>query len=109
MCPTPKRKHKMLTLRIASSTWTLSRLGLFAFSSRSAATAPSSLSLRSSLELVLRTNFSVNVPDSSPSSPAPSPSLPSHTRVVIIGGGVIGCSVAYHMGLQGWGKVSEDF
>ena len=23
--------------------------------------------------------------------------LPSHARVVIIGGGVIGCSVAYHL------------
>jgi 4-methylaminobutanoate oxidase (formaldehyde-forming) len=29
-------------------------------------------------------------------------SLPSHARVVIIGGGVIGCSVAYHLAKQGW-------
>src|ERR1043165_8811896 len=28
-------------------------------------------------------------------------SLPSHARVVIIGGGVIGCSVAYHLGHLG--------
>ena len=28
--------------------------------------------------------------------------LPSHARVVIIGGGVIGCSVAYHLAKQGW-------
>ena len=27
---------------------------------------------------------------------------PSHARVVIIGGGVIGCSVAYHLAHQGW-------
>ncbi len=29
-------------------------------------------------------------------------SLPSHAQVVIIGGGVIGCSVAYHMTKLGW-------
>ena len=28
--------------------------------------------------------------------------IPSHARVVIIGGGVIGCSVAYHLAKQGW-------
>ncbi|WP_377509406.1 FAD-dependent oxidoreductase [Octadecabacter sp. R77987] len=28
--------------------------------------------------------------------------LPAHARVVIIGGGVIGCSVAYHLAKQGW-------
>ena len=28
--------------------------------------------------------------------------LPTHARVVIIGGGVIGCSVAYHLAKQGW-------
>ena len=28
--------------------------------------------------------------------------LPSHARVVIIGGGIIGCSVAYHLARQGW-------
>ncbi len=28
--------------------------------------------------------------------------LPSHARVVVVGGGVIGTSVAYHLGLLGW-------
>ena len=28
--------------------------------------------------------------------------IPSNARVVIIGGGVIGCSVAYHLAKQGW-------
>ncbi|WP_422011859.1 GcvT family protein [Reyranella sp.] len=28
--------------------------------------------------------------------------LPSHARVVIVGGGVIGCSVAYHLAKLGW-------
>ena len=32
-------------------------------------------------------------------------SLPSHARVVIIGGGVIGCSVAYHLAKLGWSDV----
>ncbi len=31
--------------------------------------------------------------------------MPSHARVVIIGGGVIGCSVAYHLAQQGWKDV----
>lgn len=31
--------------------------------------------------------------------------LPTSTRVVIIGGGVIGCSVAYHLAKQGWKDV----
>ena len=31
--------------------------------------------------------------------------LPSHARVVIIGGGVIGCSVAYHLTKLGWKDV----
>ena len=30
---------------------------------------------------------------------------PAHARVVIIGGGVIGCSVAYHLIKQGWKDV----
>ncbi|MFK7876094.1 MAG: FAD-dependent oxidoreductase [Paracoccaceae bacterium] len=33
------------------------------------------------------------------------PDLPSHARVVIIGGGVIGCSVAYHLTQLGWTDV----
>lgn len=32
-------------------------------------------------------------------------SLPSHARVVIIGGGIIGCSVAYHLTKLGWTDV----
>jgi 4-methylaminobutanoate oxidase (formaldehyde-forming) len=31
--------------------------------------------------------------------------LPKHARVVIIGGGVIGCSIAYHLGKLGWSDV----
>jgi 4-methylaminobutanoate oxidase (formaldehyde-forming) len=31
--------------------------------------------------------------------------LPSHARVVVIGGGVIGCSVAYHLTKLGWKDV----
>ncbi len=31
--------------------------------------------------------------------------LPTATRVVIIGGGVVGCSVAYHLGKLGWRDV----
>ena len=32
-------------------------------------------------------------------------SVPQKARVVIIGGGVIGCSVAYHLAKQGWTDV----
>jgi 4-methylaminobutanoate oxidase (formaldehyde-forming) len=28
--------------------------------------------------------------------------LPSHAQVVIIGGGIHGCSVAYHLAKSGW-------
>ncbi len=31
--------------------------------------------------------------------------IPAHARVVIIGGGVIGCSVAYHLAKMGWNDV----
>ena len=34
-----------------------------------------------------------------------SKTVPSHARVVIIGGGVIGCSVAYHLAKLGWKDV----
>src|SRR5277367_3327438 len=32
-------------------------------------------------------------------------SLPSHARVVIIGGGAVGCSIAYHLTKLGWSDV----
>src|ERR1700677_2926104 len=31
--------------------------------------------------------------------------LPKHARVVIVGGGVIGCFIAYHLGKLGWSDV----
>jgi heterotetrameric sarcosine oxidase gamma subunit len=43
-----------------------------------------------------------------PTEPAPSPdprALPGRARVVIIGGGVIGCSIAYHLTQRGWTDV----
>src|SRR4029450_1255626 len=33
------------------------------------------------------------------------PALPDRARVVVIGGGVIGCSVAYHLAHLGWKDV----
>jgi len=30
------------------------------------------------------------------------PGIPAHARVVVVGGGVIGTSVAYHLALMGW-------
>ena len=33
------------------------------------------------------------------------PTLPSHARVVVIGGGIAGCSVAYHLTKLGWRDV----
>ena len=27
---------------------------------------------------------------------------PSHARAVVIGGGIVGCSVAYHLSALGW-------
>ena len=31
--------------------------------------------------------------------------VPSHARVVIVGGGVVGCSIAYHLTKLGWTDV----
>jgi glycine/D-amino acid oxidase-like deaminating enzyme len=31
--------------------------------------------------------------------------IPQSARVVIVGGGIIGCSVAYHLGHMGWQDV----
>ncbi|MCE3249511.1 MAG: mlr 4, partial [Geminicoccaceae bacterium] len=33
------------------------------------------------------------------------PSLPSHARAVIVGGGIMGCSLAYHLAREGWREV----
>ncbi len=33
------------------------------------------------------------------------PDLPTHARVVIIGGGIMGCGVAYHLSREGWSDV----
>jgi glycine cleavage system aminomethyltransferase T/glycine/D-amino acid oxidase-like deaminating enzyme len=37
--------------------------------------------------------------------PVTPPALPDRARVVVIGGGVIGCSVAYHLAHEGWTDV----
>jgi heterotetrameric sarcosine oxidase gamma subunit len=34
-----------------------------------------------------------------------STTLPSHARAVIVGGGIIGCSIAYHLARRGWTDV----
>src|ERR1700677_5344863 len=34
-----------------------------------------------------------------------SPVIPERARVVIVGGGIIGCSVAYHLAHMGWKDV----
>jgi 4-methylaminobutanoate oxidase (formaldehyde-forming) len=39
------------------------------------------------------------------SEPLIAPPVPKHARVVVIGGGVIGCSVAYHLAHLGWTDV----
>ncbi|MDP3239925.1 MAG: FAD-dependent oxidoreductase, partial [Reyranella sp.] len=36
------------------------------------------------------------------SSSTPTATVPSHARVVIIGGGIMGCSTAYHLAKLGW-------
>jgi heterotetrameric sarcosine oxidase gamma subunit len=37
--------------------------------------------------------------------PAVDDRLPERARVVVVGGGIIGCSVAYHLACEGWGDV----
>src|SRR6185312_5043600 len=37
--------------------------------------------------------------------PAMAGPLPSHARAVVIGGGIVGCSVAYHLTKLGWREV----
>ncbi|MEZ4360997.1 MAG: FAD-dependent oxidoreductase [Kofleriaceae bacterium] len=44
-------------------------------------------------------------PSSAPASTPSGPALPSHARVVVIGGGIIGCSVAYHLAHLGCKEV----
>ena len=41
-----------------------------------------------------------------PNEPQPMSVLPSESQVVIIGGGIIGCSVAYHLTKLGWSDVT---
>ena len=31
--------------------------------------------------------------------------LPERAQVVVVGGGIVGCSVAYHLTLRGWTDV----
>lgn len=38
-------------------------------------------------------------------TPSPGSNLPDRARVVIVGGGVIGCSIAYHLAHAGWTDV----
>ncbi len=42
---------------------------------------------------------------SAPMLPPASPRLPARARVVVVGGGIIGCSVAYHLAHLGWKDV----
>src|SRR6202790_1159984 len=45
------------------------------------------------------------VPAAEKFAPAGTKALPARARVVIVGGGVIGCSIAYHLGKLGWSDV----
>jgi glycine cleavage system aminomethyltransferase T/glycine/D-amino acid oxidase-like deaminating enzyme len=47
----------------------------------------------------------VATPDSAPGAPGALGALPSRAQVVIVGGGVIGCSIAYHLAHLGWTDV----
>ena len=48
-------------------------------------------------------NFRLHTPP--PESPLPMSRLPSHARVVIIGGGAVGCSILWHLAQRGWKDV----
>jgi glycine/D-amino acid oxidase-like deaminating enzyme len=37
--------------------------------------------------------------------PVEARALPKQTRVVVVGGGIVGCSVAYHLTQMGWRDV----
>jgi 4-methylaminobutanoate oxidase (formaldehyde-forming) len=37
--------------------------------------------------------------------PGQAPSVPRHARVVVVGGGIAGCSIAYHLARRGWTDV----
>ncbi len=36
---------------------------------------------------------------------APSSAMPHEAKVIIVGGGIVGCSVAYHLAKAGWKEV----
>ncbi len=46
-----------------------------------------------------------NRPAASAATMTDRPSFPSQARVVVIGGGIVGCSVAYHLTKRGWRDV----
>jgi hypothetical protein len=48
--------------------------------------------------------LSTATPESKVSTASGARSVPDAKRVVIVGGGVIGCSVAYNLGRLGWGN-----
>lgn len=45
------------------------------------------------------------MPEIQQDTSSPEKSLPSHARVVVIGGGVVGCSILFHLAKFGWKDV----